>query len=80
MSQDDHGDADQDHRQRQPLPHADRVGLPENAVIRLAEKFGDEAECAVADQEYAGYRCPWSDLPAKKSHRMANSARPSSPT
>ena len=48
-----HRDPDQDHRQRQPLAHADHIGLSEDAVVWFAEELGDEAETAVTDQEYA---------------------------
>ena len=53
-----HCNAGQYHRQRKPLPHADDFRDTKDAGVRLAEVFGDEAETAVADEEYAGNRSP----------------------
>ena len=51
---DEQRDADHDHRQRQPLPHADHFREAEDAVVGRAEILGDKAQTAVADQKSAG--------------------------
>lgn len=53
---DQHRHAGRDHRQGQPLAHADRVAETEDAGVRLAEEFGDEAHRAVADEEDRRHR------------------------
>ena len=44
--------AAQDHGHTQPLPHAHPKAQNAQMRIRLAEKLGDEAKHAVAQQEY----------------------------
>ena len=53
---DQHHHAGCDHRQGEPLAHADRVAEAEDAGVRLAEEFGDEAHRAVADEEQRQHR------------------------
>jgi hypothetical protein len=54
---DQHRHAGGDHRQAQPLPHADREAEAEDAGVRLAEKFCDEARRAVADEDQGRHHC-----------------------
>src|SRR5262245_51283084 len=52
-SPDQHAGSDQDHRQREPLPHRKTERKKPKEIIGLPEIFDSESEHAVADQKRA---------------------------
>src|SRR5215831_19512546 len=61
-SPDQHADSDEDHGQRQPLPHRKVQRKKPKEIIGLPEELDHEAQAAVADEEHRRNRAQWSRL------------------